>query len=401
MNYDNPEIVVRQVSGVYSRGEDGYGLRPNIGIRGTSPDRSKKITLMEDGLLFGPAPYAAPAAYYFPLITRMELVRVIKGPGAISFGPQTIGGAIDLVTRAIPADETGAVDVAVGGFGYGKVHGYYGASTARSGYVIEGVHLRSTGFKELDGGGDTGFAKNEWMWKGRYLLSTDPRAFQTVGLKLGYSDEDSRESYLGLSDADLRANPLRRYVASHFDRMQFHRTQVAATYHARFADAFTLDAAVYRNDLSRTWRKFNRIGPVGARTEVLQSPSTYPAEYCVLTGACDTATDPVALRFQTIYIGPNQREFVSEGARIVGGWQGRSGPVQHRVEAGVRYHYDRIDRLHTEDGFLMQGGQLVRTTEPTHHDGERTGVGARAGPARDRRLHVGAGDGDARVCAWS
>ena len=367
MNYDNPEIVVRQVSGVYSRGEDGYGLRPNIGIRGTSPDRSKKITLLEDGLLFGPAPYAAPAAYYFPLITRMELVRVIKGPGAVSFGPQTIGGAIDLVTRAIPADETGAVDAAVGGFGYGKLHGYYGASTARSGYVIEGVHLRSTGFKQLDGGGDTGFAKNEWMWKGRYLLSTDPRAVQTLGLKLGYSDEDSRESYLGLSDADFRANPLRRYVASRFDRMQFHRTQVVATYHARFADAFTLDAAVYRNDLSRTWRKFNRIGPSGAVTTILANPTSPQSSrlYCVLTGACDTSMDPQLVSAQTIYIGPNRREFVSEGAQVVGGWQGRSGPVEHRVEAGVRAHYDRIDRQHTEDGFLVRSGQLVPDGEPT------------------------------------
>ena len=41
--------VLKQVPGVYSRGEDGFGLRPNIGIRGVSPDRSKKVTLMEDG----------------------------------------------------------------------------------------------------------------------------------------------------------------------------------------------------------------------------------------------------------------------------------------------------------------------------------------------------------------
>ena len=46
---------------------------------------------------------------------------------------------------------------------------------------------------------------------------------------------------------------------------------------------------------------------------------------------------------------------------MIGGWRGPTGPVAHRVEAGVRYHYDRIDRLHTEDGFLMRGGNLVPT----------------------------------------
>ena len=366
MDYDNPETVFKSVSGVYARGEDGFGLRPNIGIRGVSPDRSKKVTLMEDRLLFAPAPYAAPAAYFFPTITRMELVRVIKGPGAVSFGPQTIGGAIDLVTRGIPADEGGAIDLATGQYGYGKMHGYFGASTARAGYVIEGVHLRSTGYKQIDGGGgDTGFEKNEWMWKGRYLLSTDPNAAQNVGLKLGYSDEDSRESYLGLSDADFRRNPNRRYVASRLDRMQWHRTSVAATYHGRFREAFNVDVAVYRNDFSRVWRKFNRIGPMGQVSDVLGNPMAYPEVYGVLTGEMDTSTTPAAQVDQTIYIGPNRREFVSQGVQVIGGWEGQSGVVAHRVEAGVRFHYDRIDKLHTEDGFLMRGGNLVSNMQPT------------------------------------
>jgi Fe(3+) dicitrate transport protein len=361
MDYDNPEMVTKTLPGVYARGEDGFGLRPNIGIRGTSPDRSKKVTLMEDGLLFAPAPYSAPAAYYFPLITRMELVRVIKGPGAVSFGPQTIGGAIDLVTRSIPADEAGAIDLAAGQYGYGKLHGWFGASTARAGYVIEGVHLRSTGYKEIDTvGGDTGFEKNEWMWKGRYLLSTDPNAAQSVGLKLGYADEDSRESYLGLSDVDFRANPYRRYVSSSLDRMMWHRTQVAATYQGRFRDAFTVDAAVYRNDFFRIWRKFNRIGPAGAVSRVLAYPYDENAViYSVLKGESPTSTTPAGEMEQTIYIGPNRREFVSQGVQLVGGWQGRSGPVEHIVQAGVRYHYDRIDRLHTEEGFLIRDGNLV------------------------------------------
>jgi Fe(3+) dicitrate transport protein len=361
LDHDNPETVVKMVPGVYTRGEDGFGLRPNIGIRGTSPDRSKKITLMEDGVLFAPAAYSAPAAYYFPNVTRMSAVRVIKGPGAVSFGPHTVGGAIDLVTRAIPEAETGGIDLATGQYGFGKAHGYFGASGDRFGSLVEGLHLRSSGYKEIDGGGNSGFERNEWMWKGRYKLSSDPGARQELGLKLGYADEDSRESYLGLTDEEFRQNPNRRYSSSRSDRMRWHRTQIVATYHAEWQQAFTLDVAVYRQDFSRVWRKVNRLGGASIGTVLSDQQSPRNQIYrAVLAGEIDSSS-----RQETIYIGPNNRVFVAQGAQASAGWRGLTGPITHRAELGARLHYDRIDRLHTEDGFLTRGGMLVSDGRPT------------------------------------
>src|SRR5262245_53554291 len=46
--YDDPQALLQTVPGVYARGEDGVGLRPNIGLRGTNPNRSSKVALMED-----------------------------------------------------------------------------------------------------------------------------------------------------------------------------------------------------------------------------------------------------------------------------------------------------------------------------------------------------------------
>lgn len=359
---DDSTAIALQAPGVTVRQEDGVGLRPNIGIRGVNADRSKKLTLMEDGILFGPAPYSAPAAYYFPLMARMAQVRVIKGPSAIGYGPQTVGGAIDFITRPIPSKPTGFLDAGAGQYGYNKVHTFFGASTDHFGMSIEGVRLNDSGFKHLPDGADTGATRNDWVVKAAYEPFPYSEVRNRFEAKLTYADEVSNETYLGLSDADFRADPNRRYAASALDQMKSHRTGVVLSHD--FSDerlGLEIRTDAYRFDYARSWRKANAFRGTAIAGVLTDPEDPVNAEYhAVLTGEADSSSAA-----NTLLIGPNARTFASQGIQSrLHLALGSNTPVTHAVEVGVRFHNDWIRRRHSQTGYAMTQGVLIPDGTP-------------------------------------
>lgn len=376
--YADPQQVLQQLPGVYVRQEDGYGLRPNIGLRGANSDRSKKVTLMEDGVLFGPAPYSAPAAYYFPLINRMTQVEVFKGPSAILFGPNTIGGAVNFISRDVPDVLELGFNGAIGLQAFGRAHAWAGTSTGPVGFMVEGVHVGSTGFRDQDGGGTTGFNRTELLASGQVRIGEYSAMPQTVELRLGYSREHSDETYLGVSDADFRETPNRRYAAASEDEMNWDRFEVRLRHRLEISPSTSLRTTAYRHQLSRLWSRLNGIGDANLADVVANPTSGRNAVYYdVLRGEQDSGPA------ERLFLAGNQRDFVSQGVQTELQTEFGTGLVEHSLRVGARVHNDHIERRHTADPYAMVSGQMtpddsVDRAVTTDNRGEATAIAAHA-----------------------
>ena len=242
--------ILTAVPSVYMRTEEGYGLRPNISIRGTAIERSAKVAVMEDGVLVAPSPYTSSSAYYFPTTGRIHSVEVLKGPAAVSQGPQTIGGAINLISTPIPNTTSGKFVQELGENGMMRTHAYFGGTSGNFGALVEVHEHESDGFDSIANvGGDTGFDKSDLMVKARYESGTHSLTLKMVDL-----DENSNQSYVGLSQASFNANPRVRYGATAYDKMMNDGEQTSLTYVGDFEN-FNVQFTSWQNDYHRDWFK--------------------------------------------------------------------------------------------------------------------------------------------------
>lgn len=363
--YSDVNHLLRQIPGVNIQEEDGFGLRPNIGIRGSGSDRSARVAVMEDGILIAPAPYAAPAAYYFPHVARMSGVEVSKGPATIKYGPMTVGGAINLSSTPIPKDTSGFAELLAGSFDGRRAHGWAGGWTGLGsdweiGALAEGLYEHSDGFKRIDIGGNTGFEVEDWVLK-LGLRSTDGRhAFE---FKYQDYSETSNETYLGLTLADFQASPYRRYNASQADRMHVEHQTYQLTHRFEVSPAFTVTTIGYRNDTARAWYKLNDIRNT-ANTgwvsigSVLANPTANANQMAEIIGASGfTGLASGALRVRN-----NNRVYQSTGIQSLVSAKFATGGIKHDLELSARYHEDEEDRFQQDDRYQMVNGRMVLVT---------------------------------------
>ena len=346
--------ALQTVPGLNIQEEDGYGLRPNIGIRGSGSERSSKISLMEDGIPVAPAPYAAPSAYYFPTVGRMQEVELRKGSSQIKYGPYTTGGALNLISTGIPDRFSGQATVRAGSNRDLTLHGHVGNSWKHGGFLVQAYDAQTDGFKQLDAGGSTGFDKTDLLAKARINTDGDARVYQALSIKLLRTSEVSDETYLGLTEADFTTNPLRRYAGSARDEMDADYRQVMLRHLFEPATGIRLTTTAYRSTFHRNWYKLDKVGGVGI-ADLLTAPTDYPTEYNVVSGADRVSGTPLAVK-------ANNRNYLSRGVQASVEADLLEGLD---VEAGIRIHQDEMDRFQWVDTWVFLDNALTRTTSGT------------------------------------
>jgi Fe(3+) dicitrate transport protein len=344
--YSDIHRILRQVPGVYVAQEDGYGLRPNIGIRGAGGHRAEKITLMEDGVLIAPAPYSGPAAYYFPTTGRMSGIEVLKGPESIEYGPYTVGGAVNLISTPIPKEAAGMVQVEVGEDGEDRIHAWYGDSAENFGWLLETHQQNADGFKDIDRSSrNAGIDKEDYMAKFRINTDGDARYYNQLDLKLQYSTEVSNMSYLGLTDADFKADPNRRYGLSELDQMDNEHKAVTLSHYIAFSDNVSLSTTAYYNEFERDWFKLD-----GGSAYIDAANAGDATAQGILDGSIDVAG---------LGIKHNAREYESYGVQTELEWRFNLAGMAHKLDVGARWHEDEVDRYQPTEIYDQVNGSLV------------------------------------------
>ena len=364
-NYTDINRALRSVPGVNFYEEDGFGLRPNISLRGTSPERSAKITVMEDGVLIAPAPYSAPAAYYFPNVGRMQAVEILKGSSQIQYGPYTTGGAINMVSAQIPKSFQGEIRGSYGSFNTSQLHARVGDSKETIGYMVEFLNFNSDGFKNLPSGANTGFNRNDVVAKFRVNSKKDAKLQQSLEAKFQYADEDSDETYLGLTQEDFDRSPFDRYAGSQIDNITTENVHFLLTHTLDFSKDMRLTTQAYHNRFARNWYKLNDVTANGQKVgiaNILNNPADFPAHMAIIRGDEDSEDD-------AFFIRANNRVYYAQGIQSKFDWHFYGDETFHHIEIGVRYHYDQEDRFQWDDRYNIVNGVMNLTFDAVEGSG--------------------------------
>nr|WP_314545561.1 TonB-dependent siderophore receptor [uncultured Massilia sp.] len=262
--------AMRRIPGVQvteNSGTAGSAISLNIGVRGLTGRYSPRSTVLLDGVPLAVAPYGQPQLSFAPVsLNNIDAIDVVRGGGAVRYGPQNVGGIINFTTRAIP-DETGLVGDATVRYNHFNEGG--GHNTQYSAFVGAqmddgfGVAVLYSGMDGSEWRAGSDERVNDLAVKLRYKLS----AREQVYGKLSYYDARSLTPG-GLTVAQYDADPFQNTRPTDYWRGD--RQGIDLGYLNAIDADREAEVKVYYNESSRESGLIN-----AARTQITYQPRNY------------------------------------------------------------------------------------------------------------------------------
>ena len=87
-----------KVPGIHTWESDGSGIQIGMATRGLSPNRSWEFNVRQNGYDISSDPFGYPEAYYTPQLQAVQRLQIVRGAGALQYGPQ-FGGMLNFILR--------------------------------------------------------------------------------------------------------------------------------------------------------------------------------------------------------------------------------------------------------------------------------------------------------------
>ncbi|EGG99945.1 Vibrioferrin receptor PvuA [gamma proteobacterium IMCC2047] len=97
--------ALQSVPGIKIQDETGTGVLPNVAVRGLNASRSGYTQFLVDGVPLTLAPYGHTGQSLFPATLKsLDRIDIVRGGAAVQYGPNNVGGVINLINKEIPTD---------------------------------------------------------------------------------------------------------------------------------------------------------------------------------------------------------------------------------------------------------------------------------------------------------
>jgi Fe(3+) dicitrate transport protein len=202
--------------------------------------------ILEDEIPVSLNPYGEPEMYYVPSIERMERVEVVKGSGSILFGPSTIGGVVNFITKRPPIDPILHSTTIGGENGYFSQYLSFGGTYGNTGYDISVLRKQGDGFRNHQS-----FYVNELnlktvtQWNEKHSTST----------KVGFHQQEANITYIGQTTSQFWNNP-KSNIADQ-DSREIERFQFVFGHEYEMTDSARIITRLYANQTQRDWGRQN------------------------------------------------------------------------------------------------------------------------------------------------